>query len=149
MRMLVVMLLAGCLDRGAGTGQPGDPTGPVSGSLCHQDTQCEGGDVCARNDGCVPPSEIRAVHVSWTVGGMPASATTCNGSPDLEIQFDASSPATNPRLGFAPVPCDEGKFSIDKLPIAFTLVELGRRGSDSQTATIDATTGDATIDLKL
>lgn len=145
MRVLVVMLLAGCVE----PIPPDNIGGPIIPTLCHQDTQCEAGEVCARNDGCWPPSEIREVHVTWTVGGMPANATTCDAAPDLMIQFVATSPATNPRLGYAPVPCAEGEFSIDKLPIAFTLVGLGPRGLDLQPAMpamIDDA-GDASIDL--
>ena len=148
MRVLVVMLLAGCVEP-----IPPDATrGPIIPTLCHQDTQCTAGNVCARNEGCLPPSEIREVHVTWTVGGMPANATTCDAALDLEIQFVATSPAANPRLGFAPVPCAEGKFSIDKLPIAFTLVGLGPWGIDrlptmpAMPAMIDDA-GDAAIDL--
>jgi hypothetical protein len=78
---------------------------------------------------------------------MPASATTCNPLPALEIEFDASGPAANPHLSFAPVACAEGEFSIDKLPMAFTSVRLGDHQVGWKSATIDAATGDAALDL--
>ena len=51
-------------------------------------------------------------------------------------------------FGFSPVPCVEGRFTVDKLPNNYTTVRL-RHGSTWQTAAIDPMTGDAVFDLSL
>jgi hypothetical protein len=77
---------------------------------------------------------------------MAASETACTASPDLEVDFRASD--SDARFGYAPVPCVEGRFTVDKLPTKFTTVRL-RHGSTWETAPIDAATGDAVFDLTL
>ena len=49
------------------------------GDDCTTDDDCGGGHVCARNRQCLPPDQIDAVDIRWTVDGMAASATTCAG----------------------------------------------------------------------
>jgi len=91
---------------------------------------------------------VRAVHVIWTVDGQPASATTCTAAPDLGVEFLDE---TGYHWGYAPVPCMEGRFNIDKFPTSFVTVRLGPHDRDTgwdQTA-IDSATGNATFDLSL
>jgi hypothetical protein len=154
MRAIVLVLvagLAGCLDRNpfppddpGGIVNPGDPGFP--GASCHSDADCTGGTVCARVGGCAAPANIRAVHISWTVNGKPASTAACDTRQSLEIDFLAND-GSNAHVGYAPVPCAEGKFTIDKLPTYYGSVSLGERRSLWQSATIDAVTGEAALDL--
>jgi len=146
MRGVLLLLLAGCSASGSDRTVDGGvvPVGP--GGRCEADTQCTGGEVCARTERCYETSQIRAVHVTWTLNGMPASATTCRGSEDLQIFFQGTQ-SEDASLGFAPVPCVAGKYSIDKLPISFTQVQLGGGDVASQRTTLDRSTGDAMLDL--
>jgi hypothetical protein len=137
MRVLLVLLLAGCLHRGNRS-----PDGS-----CDDDSQCGDGEVCARNEQCLPQAEVHAVHVTWTIDGQPANRTTCDPLPALEIEFEATGPVVHAPLAFSPVACDQGSFPIDKLPTAFTTVKLGSARHGWKSATIDATTGEAVIDL--
>jgi hypothetical protein len=149
MRGVLVLLLAGCTSQGLptddGTGGWIDPGGTATGG-CRADSACSGGQLCARNGVCLPPSAIHAVHVTWTLSGAPASAATCEASPDLQIWFYTSNDTS---LGYAPVPCSQGKFTVDKLPVSYVRVNLARshKTSDGKTATIDPATGEAAIDL--
>src|SRR4051794_28876156 len=43
---------------------------------CTEDSQC-GGRVCARTGECLDATEVRTVHVTWTVSGQPANNATC------------------------------------------------------------------------
>ena len=129
MKAVALFALAGCPNK-----QP---------ALCESDSQC-GANVCARNGECLPASEVRAVRVTWTIQGMPASATTCASTPSLYIQFDGST--VQDSFGYAPVPCQEGVFSIDKLPSRFGQVELGVEGGPLSIADIKSD-GTATLDL--
>ena len=134
--------LGGCITpTSSDPGWTGPGGNPVSG--CHQDSEC-GGQVCARDGTCEAAADLRAIHVTWTLHGQPANTTSCAHSPNLQIQF--TSPA-NDQLGFAPVPCREGKFSIDKLPTWYNVVGLGLDASGGYSAAIDRLTGNAAIDL--
>jgi hypothetical protein len=97
-----------------------------NGSECSTDSQC-GDDVCARSGECLARASVRGVTVNWTVSGITADALTCAPHPDLYLQFNG--PDYGDVLRFAPVPCNEGKFFIDKLPRRFLQVELGAEGS--------------------
>lgn len=150
MRALLVVLFAGCVVQGTHRSDdpgwifPGDP----GQDHCQSEGDCTGGDVCARDGGCWAPSEVRPAHATWTLSGMPASPTTCAATLDLQIGFYAPSSSVA-ELGYAPVPCVQGKFSVDKLPVAYTRVRLGRASSDHgwESAAFDSTTGEATLDL--
>ena len=133
------MLLVGCLG-------PSGHRGSSEPGTCHRDSDCGGSDLCARNAACLPPSEIRAVYVIWTLNDTMTNPTTCTSIPTFEIEFLGS--ADDDPLGYAPVPCAEGKFTVDKLPTSFTEVRISHRGQ-RQTAKIDATTGEAALDLQL
>lgn len=143
-------LLGACVvQRGDGSYPPdpgwSDPPPPTTYG-CDVDTDCSNGDLCARTHECLPSSEIRAVHVLWTVAGAAADANTCAASPDLGVEFIDD---TGYHFGYAPVPCMEGRFNVDKLPLSFDTVELGIHDGDNWTDTIvDPTTGNASFDLQ-
>ncbi|MEO8706693.1 MAG: hypothetical protein ABI867_42095 [Kofleriaceae bacterium] len=132
--MRLALIAALCLSAGC----------PVEGGECEMDGDCNGSLVCARDHECVDESTVRSVQVNWTINGAAATGSTC-GDLDLYIEFRTGDP--NDELGFHPVPCFAGQFSVDKLPRRFGSVELG---SDDdrvrEFATFDAN-GDALIDL--
>ena len=113
--------------------------------MCQTDTDCSGGDICARNGECDAPSDVRAVKVTWLIRAMPASAQTCANSPSFYVQFDG--PTYEDTFAFEPVPCDQGQFNIDKLPKRFTQVEMGIDGQFNDIAAIDPATETAAFDL--
>jgi hypothetical protein len=117
--------------------------GPSAPETCTQDSQC-GGNVCARDGECLPADQVWQVKLSWTIGGAPASPTTCASSPDFYIDFYDADPRDS--FGFEPVPCQQGQFTVDKLPIRFDAAELGVTGGVSKTAIIQPN-GTATFDL--
>ena len=128
--LLALVVCAGCPSN-----EPGE---------CTTDADC-GADLCTRNGECHPASEVYAVKVTWTIHGVAASPETCAQTPDFYLQFDASE--ISDVFGYAPVPCDAGEFSIDKLPTRFTEVELGVDDRFNELAPIDPLTGLATFDL--
>lgn len=138
MRGLVLVLLASC---SSSSGQSSD--GPVFSQFCGVGVACPNNEVCARSNECAAASDIRTVHVNWTVGGVAASATTCAAAPDLTIYFSGG----DHTLGFEPVPCVEGRFSIDALPIWYDYVQLGQGGRLAEGALDDA--GEVDLDLHL
>ena len=152
MRIALALLLAGCIQQtysdpppgpgGWGTGPGG--TGGDTSFGCHADSDC-GTDVCARNGQCLPASDVRTVHVTWTMSGEPAGTATCGASPDLDLTFFTSSD----QFGFSPVPCAEGKFTVDKLPSWYESVELSRTGDygSGGASGVFATDGTAALDL--
>lgn len=131
----LVLPLTACGGGGGGGG----------GGMCEVDQDCGGGQVCARNGECDDPADVRAVKVTWTVGGQPASTQTCANHPSLYLQFDG--PDFGDDFAFEPVPCDQGQFNIDKLAKRFTQVELGPDGGPLMYADIDPTTGSVSFDL--
>jgi hypothetical protein len=131
----LLVILAGC------------PGGNNSGE-CSVDTDC-GNEVCARDGECLPASDVYPVKVTWTINGMPASATTCTPAPDFYINFSGFTVQT---FGFLPVPCDQGQFFVDKMPRGYNAVELGADGHFDKNAGITLGTGSsglATFDLFL
>jgi hypothetical protein len=145
MRFALALLLAGCVQRSpdpsSGDGWTGPSGHPVSG--CRSDADC-GSELCARDAACYPAAEIRAVHALWTIAGAAASTTTCSHEPDLYIAFLGRS---GEQLGYAPVPCRTGRFTVDKLPIAYVQVELGQNNSGNGITAEIATSGEANLDL--
>ena len=156
---LVLGLVGGCFTQSSGPTDypPPDPypyPGYDGGSDpnptsygCHQDSECGGTLVCARDGGCLSPSQVRIIHVSWTLDGQPASTDSCKTAPALELAFfDAYQGG---QFGFAPVPCQEGKFTVDKMPIVYTNVEMGPEynyGAGGASGSFDAT-GAVALDL--
>ncbi len=133
----------GGYDPGWGQGIGGQG-GPESFG-CHQDSDC-GNEVCARDGECLPASAVRTIHVNWTLDGVAASPTSCDYSPDLDITFYDNREGDT--FGFAPVPCAEGKFTVDKLPINYSTVnlEVENDGNGGSTGTFD---GGGTVALDL
>ncbi len=157
MRAVLVLVLLGCIvgcrvvgepippgDDDAGS-DPGVPFDPPSG--CRTDDACPIGQVCARVGGCTPADQVRSVHVFWTLSGRAANRTTCASTPDLAIRFSTADDAElGP--GYAPVPCSQGKFTIDKLPMIYSQASLRiTHGDDWRTGMLDPVTGELTLDL--
>jgi len=142
--LLATTGLTGCVRNDPGWGGGGGGGG--GGTLeCSADADCGSGEVCARTHECLLPSSVYTVHTTWTLLGQPANTTTCGSSPDLGIFFTAQNGAN---WGYDPVPCVEGKFTVDKLPTWFDQVGLGSdQTNDAFWGTIDRSTGNATIDL--
>jgi len=133
MRALAVVVLVGC----AGNGDE-------SAERCGNKT-CQPGELCTRTDECVAASEVRAIHVSWTLGGQPGNATTCTGKPDLSALIFSS--LDRGHLMYSPVPCAAGMFSVDRLAIWFDLVQLGAlNDAGRQGGKLDSA-GNLTLDL--
>ena len=130
----LVLVLAACGACGSGGGN----------SKCTSDSQC-GGEVCARNGECTAAANIRMVKVTWTVRGQQASATTCGATTSLELWFDSA----QDYFGYEPVPCMEGQFTIDKIPLRFEEVELDRAGGSPVGYSPIPATGTVAFDLQL
>lgn len=151
MRIVLLGLLVGCVQRQSDPPPdypPPDypPSYPPPSYGCTADSQCGTGEACARDGECLPANEVRAVHVTWTVQGAAADRTSCSNSENLELDFSGNGEGP---WGYAPVPCMEGKFSIDKLPTWYTYVQLGRDGdiTSGSGGKIDPTLGTVTLDL--
>lgn len=114
-----------------------------SGDVCMTDSEC-GGDVCARNMECLPAGDVRTVRAAWTIDGVPPTPALCTRYPSLQIIFTGLYVEDN--LGFAPVPCAVGLFTVDKLPTRFNYVELGPETGLTVGAVIDGE-GRALLDL--
>lgn len=97
---------------------------------------CPADQVCARSSECLPADEIRSVHVNWSVRGQAASATTCAPAPSLYLLFFSADPSDT--FGYQPVPCVAGLFTVDKLPVRFTGVEIGADGGFSDRTSINS-----------
>ena len=108
---------------GWGSGWGGDGGSMTYG--CRLDSECESTEVCARDGNCTAATAVHVVHVMWTLKGQPASDTSCRYAPKLSITF---SDVNEGMFGFAPVPCDAGKFTVDKMPYRYTYVDLVRDG---------------------
>jgi hypothetical protein len=133
MRAALLLLLAGCPLA----------TGPSTGE-CEKDGDCAG-NVCARDGFCYPDSQVRAVMTTWTIKGQPASKTSCGPVTDLQISFTGGE--AGEELGYAPVPCENGQWLMDKLPRTYTAVELGKENGLLDTLPIGAS-GIVTFDLR-
>jgi hypothetical protein len=130
-RALAFVLFAGC-------GHPSSSPSDDCGGGCRSDL------VCTRDHRCLPAGEVRAIHVTWTVSGAPASPTSCAAAPDLVLDLRSRA---GPHLGFEPVPCVEGEFTVDRLSTDYDTVQLGRASDRTlQRAAIDAA-GNARLDL--
>lgn len=117
---LLATLLAGC---------------PQSTIECTQDSDC-GGQICTRDEMCTPASEVRSVKITWTIHGAAASAATCASTPNLTVYVDGDT--TLDRIGFEPVPCDQGVFNFDKLPSRYAIAELAVEGGAGARKAIDS-----------
>ena len=160
MRIAVAaVLLAGCIieppDSGPDYPPPGGGGGSgwgsgwgggdgTSGYGCQADSECPSSYACARNGECLTASAIRTVRTTWTLRDLPASDATCTSASKLSITFSSGGEV----FGFSPVPCDAGKFTVDKLPTRFSLVTLTRAYEDygGASASFDGE-GNALVDL--
>jgi hypothetical protein len=143
---------------GGDDGGGGGGGGGNYGGYCGSDSDCiselGSGYVCARDEECELASNVRTVRITWTVMGQAAGSASCSSSPDLELLFNQTGQlsGTNYEFGFAPVPCAEGVFSIDKLPDYYTYVGLFDQStfdeddSPGVTGTFDGS-GDCALDL--
>jgi hypothetical protein len=131
-RALAFVLVAGCAGPASA---PGD---------CNGASGCGADQVCTRDHQCLPPDQVRAVHVTWTVSGAPASATSCAAAPDLVLDLRSRRGAS---LGFEPVPCAEGVFTVDRLPTDYDMVELGRTSDRSRPRAAFDAAGNAMLNL--
>jgi hypothetical protein len=150
MRALVLVALAGCIDGTPPYSGPPTPVSPIEPGTptasCSTGAGCSAGLACARDGVCYPPSELRAVHVSWTVHGMAASTTTCNPKWVFEVAFYPSHSGVS-TVAFSPVPCESGRFTVDLLPKDLAEAGAGDRHAGLARGPIDATTGEATLDI--
>jgi hypothetical protein len=131
MRVLAMLLglgAAACAsDWNPGPGGPypdggfGSP-GPGFGAPCTLTSDCTGDQVCARDHECLEPAQAHSVLVRWTVGGQPATSTSCAPLGELELQFTAV--ATGEGVGYAPLMCTEGQFFIDVWPTRYDQVAV-------------------------
>lgn len=135
---LAALLLTGCLIEppdsgddypsgggGDGWGSGWGGSGGTAGYGCQSDAACGTGFVCARNGECTTTANVRVVHAIWTMQNEQASDATCTSAKYLDITFSTSG---GDSFGFAPVPCNAGKYTIDKLPTRYTMVNLARSG---------------------
>ena len=129
---------------GTGTGGTGGPISQGSSS----DESCGTGNVCARDGECLAAGDVRIIHVAWTVNGQAAGTTSCAQFPNLDITFLGDSSNGTDQFGFAPVPCMEGKFTVDKMPKRYVEVAL-EPDCLCKTASTDVfdSTGSAMLDL--
>jgi hypothetical protein len=97
----LLIVLAGCpLTAGPSTGE------------CETDSDCSG-NVCARDGLCYPSNEVREVTTTWTIMGRAANPVTCGPVEDLQISFSGG--IAGAPLSYAPVPCTNGRWLMDKL----------------------------------
>ena len=157
---LVLGLVGGCFTESSGSGGGGygggddgwgTGTGGTGGPIsygCSADADCGTGNVCARDGECLASTDVQIIHVTWTISGQPASTSTCSSFPNLDITFTGNGKDGYEQFGFAPVPCMEGKFTVDKMPKRYTTVALE---PDCLCKTADSSafdaTGSATLDL--
>lgn len=129
----LLLVLAGCpMTAGPSTGE------------CETDADCAG-NVCARDGLCYPANEVREVKTTWTIQGRVASPATCGPVEDLQISFSSDFAAE--ALSYAPVPCANGQWLMDKLPREYRVVELGKQHGVMQSMPISAT-GEVVFDLR-
>lgn len=128
----------------------GCPTAPTP-TGCTSDASCGDGNVCANDGACYPAAQIRIAHVTWTVAGQPASAATCAGEPDLQLDMTSTTVDVpgNYGEGWAPVPCAEGEFTFQKMPVLYDGAELDPYGAGTATARgpLDGS-GEVALDLE-
>jgi hypothetical protein len=144
LRLVLVVVLAGCI-REDTSRIPGDANEALpEGASCFIDSDCAAGSVCLRTAGCWSQDKLYTAHVTWTINGMPPSATACATLAALTLEFDGTRGVFT---AFRPVACAEGKFTLGSVPPTVKMVKLGSRELGWKTAMIDTSTGAAMIDL--
>lgn len=106
------------------------------------DSECGGGEVCARTHECLREAQVWRVQVRWTVRGEVANAATCGPVEPLGIHFEST---RDDVLTFEPLVCTAGLFTVDKLPTRMKQVRIS--GSASAAAGIPLS-GQVQIDLR-
>jgi hypothetical protein len=143
----LVLSFLGCSDDNQGGGPGGGGTGPGNGQ-CGSNADCgsDSGLVCSNIGQCLPPSELMAGRVTWTVSGSAANATSCASIPALYLEFFAGG---DDGVTFSPVPCQEGNFSFSSLPSEYQMVEIGiNNGADLGDTSFTGTgSGSASFDI--
>lgn len=162
---LVLGVLGGCVTDSPAPipiYDPGDPAGPGPGSpyptptggedsFCLQDSDCNpnGGSayICSRVEECLMPSEVRTLHVRWTVSGQAAGSASCASAPALELELGITGEGEFD-FGWAPVPCVEGEFTVLAMPSYYTQVGLLREydAEGGVSGVLDGS-GNASLDL--
>ena len=144
--LLALALAGGCQAPDDYGYPPYDPgSGPPGGNGgCSQDSDCGTNLICARDFSCIAATDAYTAHITWTIAGQPATQAACAMRGDLDLDFYTSDDYW---FGFSPIACDQGKFSIDKLPKAYVEVTLGPQGQGGTVARIDQVTGTAVLDL--
>jgi hypothetical protein len=125
----IAFALGGCIE------------GEESPRSCSTDDRC-GGDVCAADARCRPATELRTVTTSWTLNGMPATATTCATAPTLGIGFEGT---LGGFLLSHDVPCETGVLIVERVPMEYDTVVMSFLAPRDAIATI--TEGNAVIDF--
>jgi hypothetical protein len=95
------------------------PYTSYTGTMCtptSQVSQCGSEDVCADDFRCEPASDLVVAHVTWTVGGQAANATTCANVPSMFLQFSGNPSNTVVVAVDETVSCTDGMFTATKLP---------------------------------
>ncbi|MFT3700464.1 MAG: hypothetical protein QM831_45390 [Kofleriaceae bacterium] len=133
----------------SGGSDSGYPSGGTTYYGCQSDTTCSSeygsGYVCARDGECALATDVRSIRVSWTLQSAPADSTSCAAQPTLALTFTEA--ATGDWTGFAPVPCSEGSFFVDKFPKRFGTVMLSPEWGVNGPNTTFNSDGTATLDL--
>jgi hypothetical protein len=124
MRLLALSVLsplwfAGCVIERPPSDPPDEPPPSGPGQDCNR--TCFSDEVCARDHFCHAASEVHLVRSEWTIRGQPAAEASCAGAPELYIRYRAPDDS----IGYSPIPCRLGIFTIDKLPLSFDRIELG------------------------
>jgi hypothetical protein len=78
------------------------------------------------------------------VKGAVADPIGCQKYNPLMIGFSGGGEKS---LGYAPVPCENGQWLMDKLPMTFTVVELGKEDGFTDMKAIGAN-GTVSFDLR-
>lgn len=132
--LVAAALLAGC------------PLTAQDPGECTENAECGDSQVCARDEQCYPAGDVRSVTVTWTVNGEPAAEVSCMATPRLYLQFVRST--DDGQLDFTPVPCELGRFFVDKLPFTFGEVVLGVQGGTRSVSARIGASGTAALDLR-
>lgn len=112
---------------------------------CQQDSDCSSGSTCSAVATCEPAGGVRTLHVMWTVGGQPASATACSTTRDIDVWIDDPDDPTND-LEYLPVPCAEGELTLLDMPLRYLDVTIARSSGVAAFGPLDGS-GDALLDL--
>src|SRR5262245_20222467 len=78
----------------------------IPGGKCDRDSDCVGGEVCARTGDCAPEGSLLTIRVGWTVFGVqptPADPSACDGIDHLIVALVDDD--TGEQFGYEPVPC--------------------------------------------